>query len=200
MPHPVTRDDEVRRCRSRKTIALALANNSGIAAQRLEPFRTEQDILRSQGQFDPTLQGEIQSRTSTTPNASTLSGTTVNNVDDRFANFHLFKTFRTGTFVQVGNSLPTTTRATFLRPQYTPSLNLSVIQPLLRGFGWDFTYLVVRLEQTADAALRQYEANLADFITTVIRRTGRSFVPAPTSTCSVSRRRSPIGRSSRASA
>src|SRR5207249_2017539 len=56
-----------------------------------------------------------------------------------------------------------------LRPEYHPSLNLSVLQPLLRGFGWDFTYLVVRVaEQTADAAVYSYEATLADFVQEVI--------------------------------
>lgn len=173
VPHPITRDDAVQEVSLKEAISLALANNPGIAAQRLEPFRSEQGILQSQGTFDPIFQGDIESRTTTTPNASTLSGTTVNNVDDRFANFHLFKSLRTGTFLQVdslNDRLDNNASYFSLRPQYTPSLNLSVSQPLLRGFGWDFTYLVVRVsEQTADAALNQYEADLANFVTDVIQ-------------------------------
>src|SRR5207237_4229357 len=56
-----------------------------------------------------------------------------------------------------------------LRPQYQPPLNFSVLQPLLRNLGWDFSYLVVRVvQQTADAAVYQFEAQLADFVETVI--------------------------------
>src|SRR5262249_44473903 len=56
-----------------------------------------------------------------------------------------------------------------LRPQYHPQVGFSLVQPLLRGFGWDFSYLVVRVaEETAEAALYQYEATLADFVEQVI--------------------------------
>jgi outer membrane protein TolC len=172
VPQPITRDDEVQEVSLKEAIALALANNPGIAAQRLEPFRVEEGILRSQGQFDPRFQGEVESHQSTTPNASSLSSTAVNNIDERFANFHLLKTFRSGTFVSIDSlneRLDNNQSFISLRPQYTPSLNLSVIQPLLRDFGWDFTYLVVRVsERQADAAVAQYEADLANFVTEVI--------------------------------
>src|SRR5439155_26211206 len=56
-----------------------------------------------------------------------------------------------------------------LRPEYQPRLNFSVLQPLLRNFGWDFSYLVVRVaQQAADASVYQYEAQLSDFVESVI--------------------------------
>jgi len=172
VPRPVTRDDQVQEVSLKEAIALALANNPGIAAQRLQPFHAEEGILRAQSQFDPRFQGDVRSVQSTTPNASGLSTTAVNNVDQRFANFHLLKTFRTGTILQLDSlneRLDNNQSFISLRPQYTPNLSFSVIQPLLRDFGWDFTYLVVRVsEQEADATLRQYEADLANFVTEVI--------------------------------
>jgi outer membrane protein TolC len=43
------------------------------------------------------------------------------------------------------------------------------VQPLLRDFGWNFSYLVVQVsEKNADAAVYLYEADLANFVTTVI--------------------------------
>jgi outer membrane protein TolC len=172
VPVPVTRDEKVQEVTLKEAIGLALENNPGIAARRLEPLRQGTGVLQAQAQFDPALASEVESHSETTPNTSSLSQTSVNNIDDRFANFHLLKTFRTGTRMSVDSlneRLDNNATYVDLRPQYTPNLNLSVVQPLLRGFGWDFTYLVVRVaEQTADAAAYQYEANLADFVTLVI--------------------------------
>jgi outer membrane protein TolC len=93
-------------------------------------------------------------------------------VDTRDANLHLFKTFRTGTLATIdflNERLDNNARFNQLRPQYTSNLNFSLVQPLLRSFGWDFSYLVVRVaERTADAAVHQYEANLANFVQQVI--------------------------------
>jgi outer membrane protein TolC len=172
VPHPVTRDANVQEVTLKEAIALALENNPGIAARRLEPPRVETGVLQAQSQFDPQLLAEVESHQSTTPNVNSLSETQVTNVDERFANFHVLKTFRTGTQVSVDSlneRLDNSSTFFTLRPQYQPALNFSLIQPLLRGFGWDFSYLVVRVaEQTADAAVYQYEADLANFVTEVI--------------------------------
>lgn len=172
VPSPITRDDQVQEVSLKETIGIALTNNPGIAAKRLEPGRVGTGILQAQAKFDPTLAGEIEEKSNSTPNASSLSRTKITNLDDRFANFHLLKTFRTGTQVTVDSiNERTDNNQSFitLRPQWTPGLKLSLVQPLLRGFGWDFSYLVVRVaEQTADAAVFQYEADLANFIQRVI--------------------------------
>ena len=172
IPSPITRDDKVDSVTLKEAIALALVNNPGIAAQRLEPTRQGESVLRAQSTFDTTFAAEATQSHSTTPNASSLAGTRTLNIDDRTANFHLFKTFRTSTFATIdflNERLDNNARFNQLRPQYRPSLNLSLVQPLLRNFGWDFTYLVVRVaERTADAALYQYEADLANFVEAVI--------------------------------
>lgn len=172
VPSPVTRDNKVQEVSLKEAIGISLANNPGIAAQRLEPGRVGTGILQTQAQFDPTLAAEVESVQSTTPNASSLSSRSTTNVDQRFANVHLLKMFRSGTQVTIDSlNERTDTNQSFigLRPQYQPSLNFSLVQPLLRGFGWSFSYLVVRVaEQTADAAVFQYEANLSDFVEQVI--------------------------------
>jgi outer membrane protein TolC len=173
VPSPVTRDDKVEGATLKQSIGMALANNPNIAARRLEPLRQESGILQAQAQFDPILAGEILSRQSTTPNTNTLAGRgeTIN-VDDRTANFHLLKLFRTGTQVTVdmlNERLDNSAGFNQLRPVYEPELNLSVVQPLLRGFGWDFSYLIVRIaEKTADAARADYESDLANFVELVV--------------------------------
>ena len=172
VPEPVTRDEDVEPVTLKQVIGLALENNPGIAAQRLEPTRQEEGILQAQAEYDPTLRGELNYRRAVTPNASVLGGSLTSVVEDRYANLHLLKLFRSGTQVTIdslNDRLDVNSRFNQLRPQYTPSLNFSLIQPLLQNFGWDFTYLVVRVaEQTADAAVYQYEATLADFVQQVI--------------------------------
>jgi len=172
VPSPITRDDEVQRVTLKETIAIALENNPGIAARRLEPARIDTTVLESQSIFDPTLAGELEYAKSITPNASFLSNTTDNVVEQRRADLHLTKLFRTSTQI-TGDFLNERldNNATFfsLRPQYTHELRLSVVQPLLRDFGWDFSYLVVRVaERNADAAAYLFEADLVDFVGRVI--------------------------------
>jgi outer membrane protein TolC len=172
VPSPITRDDQVERVSLKEAIALALQNNPGIAAQRLEPIGQDGAVLAAQGVFDPTVAAEAMQNHVSIANTSVLAGTRTAKVDERTANFHLFKTFRTGTVGTIdflNQRLDTNARFQQLRPQYHPELNFSLIQPLLRNFGWDFTYLVVRVaEQTADAARYTYEAQLTDFVGTVI--------------------------------
>ena len=172
IPTPITRDEEVERVTLKEAIGIALENNPGIAAQRLEPTRQGAGVLQAGATFDPTLSGELTHRNSITPNASALAGTRTLVTDDRSANLHLFKTFRTGTTATVdflNDRLDTNPRFQQLRPEYQAALNLSLVQPLLRNFGWDFSYLIVRVaEQVADAAVYQYEAQVADFVEQVI--------------------------------
>jgi outer membrane protein TolC len=172
VPGAVVRDELVERVTLKEAIALALVHNPGIAAERLEPTRLRAGVLAEQGRFDPAFAAELESRKSEIPNASALGGTAVSRIDERFANFHLMKLFRSGTQFSVdflNDRLDTNSRFNTLRPQYTPELGFSLVQPLLRNLGWNFTYLVVRVaEETADAGFYQYEAALADFVQQVI--------------------------------
>ncbi len=172
VPSAVTRDEHEESVTLKEAIGLALQNNPGVAAQRLEPGRSVQGVLQAQAQYDPTASGEVTSTQTITPNVSSLSSTTVTVNDDRTANFHLFKLFRPGTQITVDSlneRIDNNSSFIALRPEYKPGLNVSIVQPLLRNFGWDFSYLVVRVaEQTADAAVYAYEAQLADFVQQVI--------------------------------
>jgi outer membrane protein len=172
IPTPVTRDDQVREVTVKETIAIALENNPGIAARRLEPSRQEEGVLEAQSQFDPALGGDLEQEHSLTPNTNALSSVATSSVDDRTANASLAKKLRLGTqlrFDFLNERLDNNATFFGLRPQYTPTLSFSLVQPLLRDFGWDFSYLVVRVaEQTAEAARYQYEAQLQDFVQQVI--------------------------------
>lgn len=172
VPRPVTRDGGVQRVTLQEAIEFALANNPGIAARRLEPVRVGEDVLEAQSQYDPILGGVAQYSQSITPNANALAQTLTTEVNDRYVDANLGKLFRTGTRLTLDfnwDRLSNNGRFFQLRPQYTPELGFSVVQPLLRDFGWDFSYLVVRVaERTTEGALYQYEANVADFVRQVV--------------------------------
>lgn len=172
MPSPITRDAQVQKVSLKEAIAIALENNPRLAARRLEPLRQSEGILQAQGKFDPRLTGDLSYGRAETPSPSVLGGASSVIVEDRYANFHLIKVLRTGTQLSIDSTNERyDSNSSFyqLRPYYKPTLGLSVTQPLLRDFGWDFTYLVVRAaEQVADAAGFQWEADLADFVQEVV--------------------------------
>lgn len=172
IPSPITKDEEIQRVTLKEAIAIALENNPGIAARRLEPARFDTNVLEAQSAFDPVLSGELDYLKSTTPNASILSGRRTSVVEQRNADVHLSKLFRTGTRMNVdflNERLDNNATFFSLRPQYAADLRLSVVQPLLRDMGWNFTYLVVRVtERNADAAAYLYEADVVDFVSRVI--------------------------------
>jgi outer membrane protein len=171
-PGGITRDETIERVTVKDAIAIALENNPGIAASRLEPTRVSADVLGAQAQFDPLLGGELRWGEAYIPNASTLTGVNTTVQRERQYDASLAKLFRSSTQFRVDFLNPrTTSNASFvqLSPQYAPELRFSIVQPLLRDFGWDFSYMIVRVaEQFADAALYQYEADLADFVLEVI--------------------------------
>jgi outer membrane protein len=172
VPRPVTRDGETQRVALQEAIAIALENNPGIAALRLEPVRVGEDILEVQSQYDPVAGASAQYSQSITPNANALAATRTTVLNDRFVDANIAKLFRTGTRLTLDfnwDRLSNNGRFFQLRPQYTPELGFSLVQPLLRDFGWDFSYLVVRVaERTTEGALYQYEASVADFVKQVV--------------------------------
>jgi len=172
VPRPVTRDGETQRVSLEEAIGVALENNPGIAAKRLEPVRVDQDVLQAQSQYDPVAGGRWQYTNSITPNANVLAGTRTTILNTRLFDANMGKLFRTGTRLSLAfdwNELSNNGRFFQLRPQYTPTTGFSLFQPLLRDFGWDFSYLIVRVaERTAEGALYQYEAQVADFVREVI--------------------------------
>jgi len=171
-PGGITRDDTIEHVTLKETIALALENNPGVAASRLEPTRVSADVLGTQAQFDPILGGETSRSEAEIPNASSLAATTTTVTRERQYDVYLTKLFRTGTQFRVdflNDEFSSNARFVQLSPEYSPELRFSLVQPLLRDFGWDFSYTIVRAaERLADASVYQYEADLADFILTVI--------------------------------
>lgn len=169
---PITRDDTVELVSLKEAIAIALEHNPGIAARRLEPTLQTADVLAAQAKFDPAFDGQAVWARSDTPNASALAGTTALIQRNREIDVGVRKLLRSGANARIDlftNRSETNAVFASLSPEYSPELRFSLTQPLLRDFGLDFAYLVVKIaDSTAAAAVYQYEADLAEFVQAVI--------------------------------
>ena len=162
VPRPVTRDGETQRVTLEEAIGVALENNPGSprsASSRCVSTRTcyrpshSTTPSRAAAGSTPTPSRPTRTRwpergpRSSTPACSTPTWGSSSGRG------------RACRWRSTGTSSPTTGDSSSSGPQYTPTTGFSLFQPLLRDFGWDFSYLIVRVaERTAEGALYQYEA------------------------------------------
>lgn len=133
-------------------ISLALENNLDIAVQRYTPWLDQMNLLLARSgangrlAFDPNVTATIAEVDATQPIANPLlSGVGVTNITSSLTqhtttgNFGYTQGFITGTQVQMNfnNSRSTsTTSANVFNPSLQSTLNVTVTQPLLNGFGF----------------------------------------------------------------
>lgn len=157
----------------REAVLAALQNNPGLISQSLTPAIENTGVLAAQAQFDPVFGADLNLDRLKVPAGSVLQGAELLATTNRNWNFFAQKTLLTGGTLRLdwlNNRLVSDSRFQGLVPQYTPEALLSLNQPLLRGFGLYFTQLNIRIAETAtDAAIEQYRANVANFITQVIQ-------------------------------
>lgn len=157
----------------REAVLAAIQNNPGLISQSLTPSVENAGILAAQAQFDPIIGADLNLDRLKVPAGSVLQGATLLATTNRNWNFFAQKQLLSGGLLRLewnNNRLVTDSRFQGLVPQYAPEALLSLNQPLLRGFGLYFSRLNIRIAETAtDAAIAQYRANVANFITQVIQ-------------------------------
>jgi outer membrane protein TolC len=158
----------------REAVAASLQNNPGLIAQSLTPVVQEQGILSAQAVFDPVVGADTDYNRTISPATSALAGgVEVQDVSTFNWNFVARKNVITGGSVDVqflNNRFITNSNFQGLIPQYEPQALITLNQPLLRNFGLYFTRLRIQIAEVAtDAAIEDYRAAVADFITRVIR-------------------------------
>lgn len=159
-----------------EAIALALRYNTDLRIQRLGPVSAAAGVRAARAQFDPALFGEINKARSVVPATSALfAGASPFRLTQNFnADTGLRKGLLSGGVAELrwtNNRLVTNPSvATPLVPLYTTTLGLSLNQPLLRGFGWRYSLLIVDVaETTAESAYHRYEAAVANLVAQVER-------------------------------
>ncbi len=157
----------------REAVLAAVQNNPGLISQSLTPSVQNAGILAAQAEFDPVLGADANLDRRKVPAGSVLQGATLLSTSNRNWNFYGQKRLLSGGTLRLdwqNNRLNSDSQFQSLVPQYTPQALLSLNQPLLRGFGLYFSQLNIRIAETAtDAAIAQYRANVANFITQVVQ-------------------------------
>ena len=154
---------EVRRLTVDDAVRLALENNLGVRAARIDPQIQDLGVAQARAAWYPTLRSTLQSASTDSPSNSFLSGAETKISDDRLnTNVGVEQTLPWGGRYNVGwDSSRSTTTNIFsnFSPQVRSSLALTYTQPLLRGFSIDTSRQQVLLSEKnreiADVTLRQ---------------------------------------------
>lgn len=161
-------------------VALALRNNTDLQIQRLGPVAATAQVRSAYAVFDPKVFADVsrQRRVTQAEGISPFFGTTINQLslfnDDLMGDVGVRKTLISGGVVSLAwtNDRNTANPSVLnqLNPQFSTSLGLSLNQPLLRDFGWQYSLLMVQVSQDLEqVAYHQYQATIANLISTVER-------------------------------
>jgi outer membrane protein len=157
----------------RAAVMTSLANNPRLLSESLTPLFQEQGILAATAQFDPILGADINFGRMSEPSSSLLQGADVVQQNHMNWDFSLKKMLRSGALVEAvwsNNRFKTDSTFFDLNPTLAPEASITIAQPLLRNFGLYFSTLRIKLAETAtESAIEGYRANVANFITLVIR-------------------------------
>ncbi len=166
-----TRDENARSISLKEALYIALKNNPAVAAASLDPVLSLQGVRGSWAVFDPDLTGQMGEEKIDTPTTSSLqTGGAKTFVQKQYIwNFAVNKTLATTNGVLgatfTNNYFWSNSAFAGVNPAYTPALELSLNQPLLRNFGNQFATINVQISQFSQkAAQYNYEQQLNDFI------------------------------------
>lgn len=175
----------------RSAIRTAIANNPGILAGGRERELARQRVLQALAVFDPVLNSLLlyEKENVQTPDVLQGSGgnlppTQTPPPDERTAldilrqqsygwDFKISKLLQYGTSLDIDftNDRNTSSAARFdLNPFFQPELGLAVRQPIFRNFaGLDARTTVLVARNSSKRSVAEFEAELADFATAVVR-------------------------------
>lgn len=167
----LTRDRNARSLTLKQAIYLALRNNPEIVASSMGPLISLQAVRQSWAAFDPNLSAQLDTSKVVTPSTSVLqSGGSLSTVNKYYDwDFDVSKVLATtnGTLGITFNNTRAASNSTFaaVNPSYTPQLEVSLDQPLLRNFGNEFATINVRIAQSNQKQSQyNYEQQLNDFV------------------------------------
>ncbi len=162
----------------KETIYLALRNNPGLGSVALDPVAATESVKAANAVFDPQLSSQTDVEKQATPVSSPFQNPgSVAYVSKLYDwNFGLSKVLSStnGTLGVTFDNNRTITNTVFspINPVYTPTMVMSLSQPLLQNFGWQFATINVRL---AESAQRTAQWNYASSINDFVQRIGNDY-------------------------
>jgi len=172
-----SRDDTVRGLNLKQTIYLALMNNPNVKVSELDPLASQEAVNVANGAFDPSLTAESDIIKSVVPVSSPFQSRGRAFTSKLYDwDFGLNKVLSTtnGTLGVTFDNQRVYSNSTFaaVNPAYNPNLTLSLAQPLLRNFGWDFATINVRI---AESSQKQSQWNMAQSLQDFVLRVGTDY-------------------------
>jgi outer membrane protein len=153
-----SRDDTVRGLSLKQAIYIGLSNNPNVKVAELDPLASEEAVEVANGAFDPALTSEDDIEKSVVPVSSPFqvvgSRAFTNKLYDWNFGLNKASALTNGTFGITFDNERASSNSTFasINPSYVPQLALSVSQPLLRNFGWNFATINVRIAESSQKA------------------------------------------------
>jgi outer membrane protein TolC len=124
-----------------EAVRMALENNLGIQAERLAPQITTYASAQARAAYAPILFSNFQTRSSTTPPGSFVSGSNILTNESFSQNGGIQQAVRWGggqySFSLDGGKLTSSALDSRFNPQLSSNLRASYVQPLLRNFKTD---------------------------------------------------------------
>ena len=175
---PNIEDSQQHKLSLKETIYLALESNPGLESVSLDPVAATESVKASNAVFDPQLSSQIDVEKEVTPVSSPFQNpNSISNVAKFYDwNFGISKVLSTtnGTLGITFNNDRELTNSGFspVNPVYTPTMVMSLSQPLLQNFGWQFATINVRL---AESAQRSSQWNYASSVNDFVQRIGNDY-------------------------
>jgi len=173
-----TRDDTVRGLSLKEAIYIGLENNPNIKVAELDPLASQESVKIANGAFDPSLTGEGDIMKSVVPVSSpfqvTGSRAFTNKLYDWNFGLNKVSALTNGTMGLTFDNERAYSNSSFssINPSYVPQLALSVSQPLLRNFGWNFATLDVRI---AESSQKESQWNMLQNVEDFVLRIGADY-------------------------
>lgn len=148
-----SRDDTVRGLSLKQAIYIGLMNNPNVTVAELDPLASEEAVEVANGAFDPSLTAGGDIIKSVVPVSSPFqvvgSRAFTNKLYDWDFGLNKVSALTNGVFGITFNNERASTNSTFtaVNPSYVPQLALSLSQPLLRDFGWNWATINVRIAE-----------------------------------------------------
>jgi len=164
-------DPNARGLTLKEAIYIAIQNNPSLKASQLDPVASMETVRESNGTFDPNLtaQGDIEKTViPVTSSLQTGGGTAfVQKFYDWNFGINKVSAVTNGTWGVTFNNDRSLSNSAFsgVNPAYEPTLALSLSQPLLQNFGWQFATINVRIAESGQKQAQwTYGQALQDFV------------------------------------
>ena len=156
----------------KEAIYVALRNNPNVKFIELNPIGSQEAVRAANAAFDPNLTSQVDVIKSVVPATSILVGATASATKLYDWNFGINKlsAITGGTMGITFDNERALSNSAFasVNPSYNPTLAVSIAQPLLQGFGWEFATINVRVAESGQKQQQwNYEQSLQDLIQSI---------------------------------